>query len=192
MPLKSLVKVSHLSNLSDARYCAGMGVEMLGFSVVPGAPHYMTPQLFQDIRGWVAGPKITAEIYGVNSPSEIASAIRDYAPAYLELSLSEYERFAEVLTLPCIVYVDDLSRLKPQEKKPGIAYLLVGEETGCDDFSAVTYPVLVKVSSVDRLNQLIGERCFEGFVLEGPKEMRPGYTNYDALGEILEALEEDV
>ena len=29
--LKTLVKVSGIENLSDARYCAGMGVEFLGF-----------------------------------------------------------------------------------------------------------------------------------------------------------------
>ena len=31
--LKTLIKVSNINNLSDARYCAGMGVEMLGFSM---------------------------------------------------------------------------------------------------------------------------------------------------------------
>ena len=32
MPLKTFVKVGNITNLSDARYCAGMGVDMLRIS----------------------------------------------------------------------------------------------------------------------------------------------------------------
>lgn len=191
MPLKSLVKVSHLSNLSDARYCAGMGVEILGFSAIPGAPHYLTPQMFQDIRGWVAGPRITAEIYGLNAREQIESVVRDYAPDYLEMSYEEYERLGDEPSLPCIVSVADVSTIKTKEMRSGIAYVIVEDETQCDDISSVPYPVLVKVSSVEKLKELLDKGCFKGFVLEGPEEMRPGYTNYDELGEILEALEDD-
>lgn len=191
MPLKSFVKVSHLSNLSDARYCAGMGVEMLGFCAIPGAHHFLTPQVFQDIRGWVAGPRITAEIYGAASAAVIESVMRDYAPDFLELSYSEFERFENFLTLPCIVFVDDLSRITQQERKPAIAYIVVAEDTACDKVSSSPYPVLVKAGSLTQLNALFAAGCFSGFVLEGPGDNRPGYTNYDELGEILEALEED-
>ena len=191
MPLKSFVKVSHLSNLSDARYCSGMGVEMLGFSTVAGAPHYLTPQVYQDIRGWVAGPYITAEIYGVDSIATIESVVRDYAPDYIEVNYDEYERFADALTLPCIVSVVDITRIKSQPKKPGIAYVIVNDGTTCDDIASIPYPVLARVSSVERLQELLNEGCVKGFVLEGPEDTRPGYTNYDVLGEILEALEED-
>lgn len=191
MPLKSFVKVSHLSNLSDARYCAGMGVDMLGFSAVPSAPHYLNPQVFQDIRGWVAGPKITAEIYGVDSGAVIEAVVRDYAPDYLELSLDEYERFADELTVPAIISVADVSRVKSKEKKAGIAFVIVEDGTECSEVASIPYPVLVKVQSVERLHRLLADNCFSGFVLDGPAETRPGYTNYEALGDILEALEED-
>lgn len=191
MPLKSFVKVSHLSNLSDARYCAGMGVEMLGFSAIPGARHYLTPQIYQDIRGWVAGPQITAEIYGLDSGTVIESVVRDYAPDYLELSLDEYERFADMLTLPCIISVEDLAQLRSRKKMRGVAFVIAQDGTQCDDITSIPYPVLVKVSSAERLQELVAENCFKGFVLEGPGETRPGFTNYDELGDMLEALEED-
>lgn len=191
MPLKSLVKVSHLSNLSDARYCAGMGVEMLGFCAVPTTRHYLTPQVYQDIRGWVAGPRIVAELYGVESAATIESVLREYAPDYLELSYAEYERFEDFLTLPCIVHVDDLSEIKQGDKKPGIAYVVVNDDESCAAVSLSLYPVLVKVASLEKLNALSAAGCFDGFVLSGPEDNRPGYTNYDELGEILEALEED-
>src|SRR5688500_2450084 len=104
MPLKTIVKVSHISNLSDARYCAGMGVDMLGFRVIPGIDHYLAPELYQDIRGWISGPKIIAELYGVTHPAQVEDVITTYAPDYFELSYAEYATFGNLLELPCIVY----------------------------------------------------------------------------------------
>ena len=65
MPLKTFVKVGCITNLSDARYCAGMGVDMLGFRAVESQENYIKPSQFQEIRGWIAGPLVVAEVYGV-------------------------------------------------------------------------------------------------------------------------------
>jgi phosphoribosylanthranilate isomerase len=190
MPLKTTVKVSHISNLSDARYCAGMGVDMLGFQAIAGSERYMPPQRFQDIRGWISGPRIIAELYGVTRPAEIASVIETYAPDYLELTLTEFQNFKDDLSLPCIVCVstDEMASIKPNEK---IAYLLVNTDTHCGDITGVASAVLARIASLADLNEKISEGCFQGFVLEGPHELRPGVTNYEQLGNILEALEED-
>ena len=191
MPLKSLVKVSHLSNLSDARYCAGMGVEMLGFRVIVGSEYYMTPQVFQDIRGWISGPRIVAELYGITRDADIRSIIRTYAPDYLELSHEEYERVANALPLPCIISVSHASQIKTAAIRSDIAYVIAEEHMTCDDISASPYPVLVKTTSIVRLHEQLTKGCFKGFVVEGPYESRPGVTNYDQLGVVLEALDDD-
>lgn len=190
MPLKTTVKVSHISNLSDARYCSGMGVDMLGFQVIPGSEHYMPPERFQEIRGWISGPSIIAEIYGLSSASEITSALETYAPDYLELSFAEFTAFRNNLPLPCIVRVsaDEIGLTKGDEK---IAYLLVDTEIQCTDVQGVNLPVLARIGSLEQLNKKMSEQCFEGFEVEGPHELRPGVTNYDQLGNILEALEEE-
>ena len=192
MPLKTIVKVSHISNLSDARYCAGMGVEMLGFRVIPGSEKHMPSQLFQEIRGWISGPGIIAELYGISDASQIEVARQTYAPDYFELTFEAYQRFSDYLTLPCIVYlpkVSELASLRGDEKK--VSYVLVDAETLCEEISTTDLPVLIKINSPIKLNEKIDEGCFKGFVLEGPEELRPGITNYEQLGSILEALEED-
>ena len=48
MPLKTIVKVGSITNLSDARYCAGMGVEMLGFNVVAGHESFIDAKKYQE------------------------------------------------------------------------------------------------------------------------------------------------
>lgn len=191
MPLKTLVKVSHISNLSDARYCAGMGVEMLGFAVTPSQPAYTSPQVFQDIRGWISGPKIVAELYGISGPDAIEGIISDYAPDYVELTYEEYNRFKNFLPLPCIVSLPSgtVSEQLPDFDSK-IPYLIVDEDFDFKNASP-SIPVLVKTTSVHSLKEKLQQGILKGVVLEGPKELRPGVTNYDQLGGILEALEEE-
>ena len=191
MSLKTIVKVSHISNLSDARYCAGMGVEMLGFRVIPGQKHYMAPNIFQDIRGWISGPAIIAELYGISSAEEATHVLQTYSPDYFELGYEEYLAFGRDLQLPCLVYVGDSSLLRSIDPDERITRIIVDEEASCNETSKIKIPVLSQVNSLDRLNQRLKDGCFQGFVLEGPEELRPGVTNFDQLGTILEALEEE-
>lgn len=189
MSLKSIVKVSHLSNLSDARYCAGMGVDMLGFCVIPGEVHFMPAKVFQDIRGWISGPGIIAELYGLSSAQEVTDIVNAYSPDLLELTLREYRAFGDSFTLPCLLYVtrEELGSIPADDR---IARIIVDEDVSCKDISAIRTPVLSQISSLQKLNEKLSEGCFQGYVLQGPEEIRPGVTNYDQLGVILEALEE--
>jgi phosphoribosylanthranilate isomerase len=191
MPLKSIVKVSHLSNLSDARYCAGMGVELLGFRVLERDEHYMPPGVFQDIRGWISGPKIIAELYGISGAEEITSVKKAYAPDYFELTFEDFKKFRDHLGLPCIVHFANATEAKTVSPNDDIVYVLVDEPTSCSDIQSIDRPVLINIGSLEKLEEKTGQRCFDGYVLQGPQELRPGITNYDQLGEILEALEED-
>lgn len=62
MPLKTLVKVGKITNLSDARYCAGMNVDMLGFVTVESRENYLPVKDYQDIRGWVSAERHSGEL----------------------------------------------------------------------------------------------------------------------------------
>jgi len=61
MSLKTKVKISQVTNLSDARYCAGMGVHYLGFNFVAGHEFYVQPEHFMEIRSWITGPELVGE-----------------------------------------------------------------------------------------------------------------------------------
>jgi phosphoribosylanthranilate isomerase len=75
--LKTTIKVSNLNNLSDARYCAGMGVEMLGFSM-----DELDFDKFREMRGWLAGVQIVGETNS-NDVSIIIGLVEKYQPDYL-------------------------------------------------------------------------------------------------------------
>ncbi|MDQ2657154.1 MAG: hypothetical protein M3Y60_07005, partial [Bacteroidota bacterium] len=100
-------------------------------------------------------------------------------------------QFRDELTLPCIVQVDSAEQAKSFSAEDNIVYLVANEEVTCGDLEDVAFPVLLNIRSVDKLTEKQGEECFQGYVLEGPRQTRPGITNYDELGTILEALEEE-
>ena len=149
----------------------------------------MPPEIFQDIRGWLSGPKIVAELYGVSSAAQIDFIMLRYAPDYFELSYQEFQSVGKFLSLPCLVHFPDHSQIhKINDNR--IRFAVADEDTQCGDITG-SGPVLVKVKDVDSLQKKLSEDCFKGFVLEAPRESRPGITSYDELGAILEALDVD-
>ncbi|HYG20089.1 MAG TPA: hypothetical protein VD816_14225, partial [Ohtaekwangia sp.] len=125
MPLKTLVKVGSITNLSDARYCAGMGVNLLGFRVLEGQENYINPKTFQEIRGWVTGPAIVAEIYGVTSAEELRQIMADYRPDYLEMDTADFHCIGEHIALPYILSIKDSLTTNVPALRPQPAYLQV-------------------------------------------------------------------
>jgi len=183
MPLKTLVKVGSLTNLSDARYCAGMDVQMLGFQAIPELPGHITPARFQEIRGWVSGPSIVAEVHGLKSSSQLDAIIEGYKPDYLELGLAELPYAAHV-SLPLIV------RLYPGESLDTVlraAYALIE----LNDNRAFPVPSIVRVSTPEDAQAAYDAQGVSGIALQGGEELSPGLKTYDSLAPILEMLEED-
>lgn len=183
MPLKTLVKVGSITNLSDARYCAGMGVDMLGFNVIETQPNYITPKSFQEIRGWITGPKIIAQITGLQSAVMLDAILEQYRPDLLELTSSEANLLGTI-PLPYILIATKDTSI-PAAATP--AYVLVNEH----DVYAGDIPTLLQITGTAQLDGALSDNQIHGIALEGGQEIRPGLKSYDELGDILEALETD-
>jgi phosphoribosylanthranilate isomerase len=187
MPLKTLVKVGSITNLSDARYCAGMGVDMLGFNAIAGTPNYVPPALFQDIRGWISGPAIVAEVYGADTQT-LKNVIQDYQPQFLECNPATFEKVKEQTTLPFLISLSgsDATTLSQQSN---IRYLIVNETT-LATLTSGAIQVFVRPSSAANVTTLLTLSNVNGFALTGSDESRPGFKDYEDLSEILEMLDE--
>src|SRR6187402_1005196 len=122
MALKTFVKVGSITNLSDARYCAGMGADLLGFRVVEGHESYISPKQFQEIRGWVTGPKVVAEIYGITDAQTLTTILENYRPDFLELGVNEFN-LLHTLPLPFILSV------KEHEQVVGLPHYILTEKS---------------------------------------------------------------
>ena len=181
MPLKTVVKVGNITSLSEARYCAGMGVDLLGFCAIAGKINYVSPTQFQEIRGWITGPKIIAEIYGIGNKAELESIIADYKPDYLELGTSELEVLGQ-LPLPFILSIPTGSM--PTINQPP-DFLLLKELTT----DPGPYLCLLEVQSYGEAQRALSTTSIAGVSMNGSPEIRPGLKDYDALADILEQLE---
>jgi phosphoribosylanthranilate isomerase len=193
MALATIVKVGNISNLSDARYCSGMGVDMLGFAAVEGQDHYLAPKLYQEIRGWVSGPKVVAQIYGISDFQALQSVLEHYVPDYLEMTAQEFFKFENQIQLPSIVSAD-LESFRNLKNTLGrnIAFVIIDESVLSQiqplDFP---YPILLQVSGSEKLIEKLKSANIKGVVLSGSQETRPGFKDYADLADVLELLEEE-
>ena len=105
MSLKTEVKVGNISNLSDARYCAGMGVQYLGFSMDSNSEHYVDQNTLKTIKEWIVGPKIVGEFSDLLSAS-IDDPVYGEELDYIEISDRESIKMAGEMGLPVIYRLD--------------------------------------------------------------------------------------
>ena len=188
MALKTLVKVGGITNLSDARYCAGMGVDFLGFRVVDGFSNSVSAKTYQEIRGWVTGPQIVAEIYGIRAAEDLKEVVENFRPDIFELGLIEYEAIGSHLEIPFILAVADNEELPHLATKP--AYILAQDGPTLSRFIP-DYELLLGVKTREEAERCLNHTGVSGLALEGGHEVRPGLKSYDELADILELLEQE-
>lgn len=194
MALKTLVKVGSISNLSDARYCAGMAVDMLGFCVVEGQNHYVSPVLFKEIRGWFSGPAIVAEAYGIQKSEDLPAIIQNYLPDFIELSVqdllnihSPHSTFILSTTFEELIAYETL--IAPFRNQISKIIVPAATDKKAIDELARSYKVMVHIDSTISLDALLSNPGIKGIALQGSPEEKPGLKNYDQLSDILEKLE---
>ncbi|WP_040756350.1 phosphoribosylanthranilate isomerase, partial [Winogradskyella psychrotolerans] len=94
MALKTFVKISNVNNLSDARYCSGMYVNLMGFSLEKNNEYYVTPTAFKEITDWLSGLEYVAE-FSDSHPDTILETMAQYEGF-------SYIQIAERLHLPML------------------------------------------------------------------------------------------
>ena len=194
MGLKTSVKVGCITNLSDARYCSGMGVEYLGIRTVAGYPGYLEPEKFQAIAGWISGPEIVAEIYGLTETTSLKLILENYQPTYLELSLKAFLLFDQ-LPLPAFLQLSE-SEIQQgmkliEERKKEIRFIILPAKTQNELIVEVakSFKVLLKLDGI--LDPFLLELPIEGISIESTEEAVPGFKDYGLVAEILESLEQE-
>lgn len=175
MPFNGYILLSNITNLSDARYAAGMGVSGISIQVVPENPDFLPASLYQEIRGWISGPQVFADIRGLSDQDQLKAILESYKPDGLLLSPSE-SKF-ELPELPLILM------LNPGEKVSGMnPDWVISTEIHPD------FPLLLPVKTPDQLVAGMASSTMLGFVFSGGQEERPGYRDFDELGALFDTL----
>lgn len=196
MALKTLVKVGKISNLSDARYCAGMSVDMLGFGVVSGQAHYVSPELFKELRGWFTGPAVVAEAYGIEKQEDLATIVKHYLPDFIEGNLADIRKLHSAFS--AYILSTTYAEIKAHEEDLGlyrnqIAYVILPSSTPANEIEELSkdHKVLLQIDPSNTAEEVLHNAFIKGIVMQGSAEDKPGLKNYDVLATILEKLEID-
>lgn len=208
--LKTKIKASAITNLTDARYFAAWDVSWMGFSLDPASDAFIDPNSVHAIKEWVEGPAITGEFHlqsaeeiqsltenlqldavqlGPLTPLETAIALDTSVPLIKEVIFESGTQASEIDTL-----LDDFSAQ--------CAYFLFNFDSnglGLDNLPVSTdwlreicqhFPILLSITNLNRdLNTVLEELQPAGLSVRGGEEEKVGYKSFDELDDLFEALE---
>jgi phosphoribosylanthranilate isomerase len=205
MALKTLVKASEVNNLSDARYCAGMGVEMLGFCLDENHPKFIELARLREISVWVSGVKTVGEFAGDNvlninylseqlnldfiqlnhiiKPEQIKELKKpvilklNFNPEHIDALSVELKKYASLVEFFLLEseQIDSVAGLEPILKEWCSQYKII---LGFGIQKEMIEAILSKINPF-------------GLEVIGGHEIKPGLKNFEELSEVLEALEVD-
>ena len=210
--LRTKVKASSVTNLTDARYFAAWETEWLGFNLNTGSEYYIQPNTMKAIKEWVDSVKVVGE-FDLQEAEEILAAAD-----MLELDAVQVGTFSSQETLQALyeqevpvikeVVVQDTgefgaitAQLQAQEvwvshflfdfQKNGITWADLLED-GLPELKdiAQTYPILVAMDvSAEQLETMLEELPINGISVRGGAEEKVGYKSFDELDDLFEAIE---
>jgi len=205
MALSSFVYISNINNLSDARYAAGMGVDLLGFKLDPKNESSLNKRQFEEISEWISGVKIVGE-FGDSNPFEVKALLSDFSLDYLLVSLESNIHDFSMLGIPLIFKIvvgkDNIEALESTFNycSGTIDYFLLesdhleldqSNKHGIEKY-ATKYPIILGFGvDIGNASTIVHELNLKGISLKGSAELRPGYKDFDEMANILEALEID-
>lgn len=195
MALITKVKAGSVSSLSDARYFAGMGVDWLGFDVDSSSPHYVSPELYKNIIGWVTGPLRVLELPLLDSVA-IQSLIETYVPDVIEVDSRTLEAAKRVTTLPIILRVNLDDTLPAWDTFALAKYVSIvtvsplSHKATIEKISKVTDVLLTVSPDQHQLKELLTLLPIAGVCLQGSPEIQVGLKDY-SFADLLESLDLD-
>lgn len=187
MALATFIKIGGINNLSDARYCAGMEVNQLGFNIEPEHDNYTAPNDFDEIANWVSGVEFVGE---VENSTNIAELISGYNIQAIEIYHQKQVASALDTGLQVIFRTKDAEILNNLISTEGrIAYFIFD---GDPSLINQTENVLVTTGfDAETVKEFVEKASVKGLALQGGNEIRPGFKDFDELADILEALDVD-
>ena len=212
--LKTRIKASQISNLTDARYFAAWHVEWLGFDLDLASPNYCSPTQVQAIKGWVEGPKMIGE-FGLQSPEDILTAVD-----LLDLDGVQIAPFSSASEIKAKVEVPIIKRLVPDSgeevqelydqikvdaphveafllnlDKAGISWSMIktGQSIPLSSLASwcQEFPIILSLNfQAEEVDEILEQVRPYGLNLIGGEEEKVGFKSFDDLDEVFELLEE--
>jgi phosphoribosylanthranilate isomerase len=183
MSLITRVKVGNITSLSEARYCAGMGVDFLGFRVGSGG---LTPEVYRDIIGWISVPHLVLEAH--RDASITLEEITTHFPGhYIEINKGQLDWLSSSHSFILYVKASEWSSISNVLKgKRNVSFIEL--EADVPELPVIsTFPLIHRVTNSQEMERALSSSAAV-ISLDGSPEERPGLMDYGFVGEVLEAL----
>ncbi len=210
--LKTKIKASSITNLTDARYFAAWEAEWLGFNLDPGTENYVSPATVQAMKEWVDGVKIVGEFNQQEARDILTSvdilgldAVQLGTFASLETLQALHAKEVPVLQELVVEEWSDLSALATQmEARSGLAayFLLDFAKNGLSWAAAKSnvlaelrqlaedFPLLLNLPfPASEVEEVLEQTGAAGFSVQGGEEEKVGFKSFDELDDLFEVLE---
>ncbi|MBK6903685.1 MAG: hypothetical protein IPH04_13010 [Saprospirales bacterium] len=214
--LKTLVKASSISNLTDARYFSAWEVKWLGYCLDPDSPDFVRPDQLQAIRSWVDSVELIGEFGNQALPDIVQTAATLQLDAIQLSRTLPTEWLPELPDLPVIqelVLTHDISAQTLHSQLmaygPYVSYFLldftrngptwaeIQEEHSqlpvgllrsfCNDF-----PILLAFDwTPDNLEEVLYHIAPSGISIKGGAEEKVGLKSFEEMDRIFELLQEE-
>ncbi|WP_266205736.1 phosphoribosylanthranilate isomerase [Pontibacter kalidii] len=206
MGLRTSVIVNGINNLSDARYCAGMGVDIIGFNLKLDDPERVQPQTLKEIMGWVAGVQTVGEFLRAR-PDVINEMAEEFKLDLIQLDVPYLIDEIEEINRPVIqkVFINkdtvQSELLEMMELYTPFVHSFIIFSDDFDTIDETNSRFLADLSAkfkvyigfgIDKanINGVLKTVKPTGIGLTGGHEIKPGLKDFDELADIFEEIEE--
>lgn len=198
---KPQIKLSNVSNLSDARWAAAAGIDYISFCFDPNSSDFIPPIKAKEIIDWVSGPRVIAE-FGNNSIQEITDITTLLTIDLIAVNNTLLPDELKELGLDYIKIIDvgilneEQVNTELSAYKDAYAFELISSSINYDcNFLAQigsTHHILWALDiTVQSVKNIIDSFNVKGICLKGGTEEKPGYKDFDDLADLVEAIQQD-
>ena len=208
--LKTRIKASSITNLTDARYFAAWEVSWLGFDLSPGSDYFIEPAKVLALKEWVEGPDSVGQ-FGLQSAEEITHAAETLQLDFVQVSMFTDESVLKQLKGIKVIKEIIIEHEDAQDDieyhinqfAPFVKVFLIDfskNEYPFSSLSAETKDYLKElckqhkiILSIDiqptELEEILDHIQPHGLQVKGGEEEKVGLKSFDELDLIFEALE---
>lgn len=204
------IKICGITSLADARYCAGAGVDYLGFIQYEQSPRYIAPREAKEIIDWLYGPEAVGVF--VNEPADVVNRIVEetgfsIAQIHGDMSPTEIAKIS-CKTIRALSVAQDTTetdlRRQLDQYEDSVDYFLLdtakagmhggtGESFNWDIARNLTeaYPIFI-AGGLNASNLAEVVRTLHPFAvdLSSGVESSPGVKDFDKLADLFDAFDE--
>ncbi len=203
--LRTKIKASSITNLTDARYFSAWDVEYIGFNIEEGTETYVALDKVKEMKAWLEGPSFIAELGSFPNPEEIKVELGFDAFQVGPFCSKDIVEQLSSNALPImkeLVWTQETTweGLKEECKSlsPFVQYFLLdlnGYSLEGNDYEILsgfcsTYPTFLDVNiPPEKILGFLDLIHPYGLAIKGGEEEKVGYKSFDELDAFFENLE---